>query len=375
MIKHIPLFKVFVADDASHKVSEVLRSGYIGQGPKVEEYESALKKHFGTDYVATVNSCTSALQLAVHLIKKDNFSPDDEIITTPLTCFASISSILANNVRVRWADVDPNNCNIDLTDVERKLSPRTRGLLVVHWGGYPVDLDRLRDIQQKYQKVYGRFLPIIEDCAHCWSAKFKNELIGTSGNYCCFSHQAIKFLTTSDGGTLITPDAKTHYRAKLLRWFGLDRDAGASFRCIQDIRESGFKYHLNDVSAAIGLANLPFVEDLVEKHRDNSAFYDEELEGVSGVTLLENRPEIESSCWLFTMKVEERKLFIEHMKSRGIDCSPVHARCDKHSCVQEFRACLPGMDSLENTMCCIPVGWWLTEEDRQYIVNSIKEGW
>lgn len=256
MLSNIPLFKVSMANDVMEGLGPVLSSGYIGQGPKVEEFESLLKQHFNTDYLLTVNSCTSALQLATHLIKpKEGWGVNDEVIICPLTCFATISSVISTGAKIKWADVDCSTCNIDLLDVERKLTPNTKAVVVVHWAGYPVDLSKLSDMQEKYEKAYGSKLHIIEDCAHCWKSKFENKLIGTSGNFCCFSFQAIKFLTTSDGGLLILPDAETYKRAKLLRWFGLDRDAGASFRCVQNIQESGFKYHCLHRDARVKLPN------------------------------------------------------------------------------------------------------------------------
>lgn len=375
-MKNIPLFKVYVSDYASDLVKGVLDSGYIGQGPKVDEFESLLKKYYTNDFLLTTNSCTSALQLAVHLLKSgDRFSQDDEIIVTPMTCFASISAIIANDCKVRWADVDPNTCNIDLDDVERKMGPNTKGVMVVHWGGYPVNLDRLKSIQLRYKELYGKNLPIIEDCAHVWNSEYKGTKIGNSGNFCAFSYQAIKFLTTGDGGMLITPDDQTYRKAKLMRWFGLDREKGQSFRCAQNIEYSGFKYHLTDIAAAIGISNFKDIDSLVNVHRNNSKYYNEQLKDVSGIQLLENNPDHKSSCWLYTMRVKNRSDFVKKLESKGVASNPVHARCDKHSCVYKYRSSLPNMDVLGDEMICIPVGWWVTEEDREYIVKTIKEGW
>lgn len=375
-MKNIPLFKVYVSDYASDLVKGVLDSGYIGQGPKVDEFEALLKKYYTNDFLLTTNSCTSALQLAVHLLKSgDRFSQDDEIIVTPMTCFASISAIIANDCKVRWADVDPNTCNIDLDDVERKMGPNTKGVMVVHWGGYPVNLDRLKSIQLRYKELYGKSLPIIEDCAHVWNSEYKGTKIGNSGNFCAFSYQAIKFLTTGDGGMLITPDDQTYRKAKLMRWFGLDREKGQSFRCAQNIEHSGFKYHLTDIAAAIGISNFKDIDGLVNVHRNNSKYYNEQLKNVSGIQLLENNPDHKSSCWLYTMRVKNRSDFVKKLESKGVASNPVHARCDKHSCVYKYRSSLPNMDVLGEDMICIPVGWWVTEEDREYIVKTIKEGW
>jgi dTDP-4-amino-4,6-dideoxy-D-glucose/dTDP-4-amino-2,4-dideoxy-beta-L-xylose transaminase len=373
-MRNIPLFKVFMASSAPDAVGDVLRSGYIGQGPKVDYLEAELKKEFQNDYVLSVNSCTSSLQLALHLIKSDD-DPRDEVIVTPLTCFATITAILENGYKVRWADVNPADCNIDLVDVERKVGPNTKAVMVVHWGGYPVNLEHLGNIKKAYEEAYGKPLHVIEDCAHCWNAKYRGDLIGNSGNYCCFSFQAIKFLTTADGGLLITPDAENYKRGKLMRWFGLDREAGASFRCIQDITEYGFKYHLHDVGAAIGLSNLPYIAENVRAHQKNAAYLREHLADMPGVTNLCEDSRCESSYWIYTMLVEERKEFMRAMEGCGIMASPVHARCDKHTCVERFKSFLPGMDWLESRHISIPCGWWVTQEDLEYMIECIRKGW
>ena len=167
----IPLFKVAMSDDASARVTEVLHSGYIGEGPRVAEFEQALAGRIGNPRVATVNSATSGLHLALRLVAggpESTGGEPAEVLTTALTCTATNWPILANGLRIRWADVDPATLNVDLDDLERKITPLTRAVVVVHWAGYPVDLDRLRDIVGRAEQRYGFPLPVIEDCAHAW---------------------------------------------------------------------------------------------------------------------------------------------------------------------------------------------------------------
>jgi len=370
----IPLFKVMMSQDVLKPVNDVLMSGYVGQGQKVEEFEKLLREHFGVPFVNTVNSGTSALHLAVRCCKTHH--EQDEILTTPLTCTATNWPILANGINLRWVDVDQETCNIDLTDLERKLTRNTIGVMVVHWGGYPVDLDRLKDIQTKFKKVYGFKFRIIEDCAHAWGSKYKGKPIGSHGNLACFSFQAIKHFTTIDGGCLISPDESTHKRTKLLRWYGIDREQPTKdFRCEADISEPGGKYHMNDVNATVGLYNYKHSLDVVAKQRANAAYYDEHLKNVAGVTLMKNEKDFESSYWLYTIRVKRRGDFMEKMKKADIMVSRVHERNDKHSCVAKYHAFLPALDKLCKEMICIPVGWWLTDKEKQHIVKTIKGGW
>jgi dTDP-4-amino-4,6-dideoxygalactose transaminase len=304
-----------------------------------------------------------------------NLGPADEVLTTPLTCTATNFAILATGARLRWVDVDPNTCNICLQDLARKLSPKTKAIMAVHWGGYPCDLDAIKELQLRCQELYGFCPMVIEDCAHAWGATYKAKLLGNHGNVCCFSFQAIKHFTTADGGLLVSPSYEEHQRAKRLRWYGLDRTRSLDFRCEQNIEERGFKYHMNDVNASIGLCNFPHAAELVAHHRSNGQFFNEKLAGLCGVQLMETSPDRSSSYWVYTLRVKDRAGFVKKMKERGIGVSQVHDRNDKHHCLKEFRAALPSMDILSQDMICIPCGWWVSDEDRQYIVDCIKEGW
>lgn len=372
----IPLFKVFMSDQAHAMLGPVLGSGYIGQGPKVEEFEKALQDFLGTPHINTVNCGTSALHLTLHMIKKshENFGDRNEVLTTPLTCTATNWPILANGLKIKWVDVDPKTANMDLVDLERKINDKTLAIMLVHWGGYPCDLDRVKSICERAEAMYDYRPLVVEDCAHAFGATYRWKRIGSHGNYCMFSFQAIKHLTTGDGGLLVCPDDISYRRAKLLRWYGLDRTSAADFRCEQNVQDWGFKFHMNDIAATIGLANLGEVHSVLDKHRANAFYYNSQLK-TPGVTLMENLGDRLSSYWIYTMRVQNREGFIRHMKEHGITVGRVHDRNDKHLCVSEYRSLLPGLDEICADMICIPCGWWVGEAEREYIVDKIKMGW
>jgi dTDP-4-amino-4,6-dideoxygalactose transaminase len=380
----IVLFKVFMSEDVLQPVNEVLMSGYIGQGPKVDEFEQVLGGYFGNPRLVTLNSATSALHLSAHLFRKPRpeanwpgLQPGDEVLTSALTCTATNFALLANGLKLKWVDVDPATCNIDLEDLERKISPTTKLITVVHWGGYPNDLDGIARVQDKAQEQFGFRPPLIEDCAHAFGSRYKGELLGNHGNLACYSLQAIKHFTTGDGGFLILPDDELLKRSKLLRWYGIDREQEGKddFRCEEDIPEWGYKFHMNDINATIGLHNFPHVQGLIDGFKANAAFYDEALQGVDGVTLMQRHDWADSASWIYTLKVDRRADFMRYMENCGVMVSRVHERNDKHSCVAEFAAPLPNLDHLSEEMICIPNGWWVSEDDRDYIVDCIRKGW
>ncbi len=373
----LPLFKVFVAPEALPLVNQTLTSGYIAQGPKVDQFEQRLAEHFGARRICTVNSCTSALHLALYLIKRELGLPDGaEVISTPLTCAATNFPIVANRLSIRWADISPTNLNIDLDDVERKLTRDTRVLVFVHWGGYPIDYERLAKIRAAYRQRFQQDLIVVEDCAHAFEANYNGRPVGVvQDSFSCFSFQAIKLLTTGDGGLLISPDDKFNRSARLARWFGLDRDNKLDFRSAQDIEQWGFKFHLNDIAASIGLANLPHIPPLAARHKENARVYYDELAGTPGLTLLERRPGFDSSYWLFTIRVASRPAFVDSMTAHGIQVNQVHTRNDRYSTLAAFKTDLPQMDRVADDMICIPVGWWLTDDDRRHVIDTIRKGW
>lgn len=377
----IQLFKVFMSENAGPEVTKVLNSGYIGQGEKVEQFESNLKDFFNRDYVVTLNSGTSGLHLALNLLrnKKGNWpglNDGDEVLATSLTCTASNFPILANNLKIKWVDIDSTTLNIDLDDLARKISPKTKVIMLVHWGGYPNDLDKIKEIQNKCFELYGFKPAVIEDGAHSFGSQYKGKLLGNHGNIVMYSLQAIKHITSIDGGLLVLPHQELYDRAKLQRWYGIDRNSNRKdFRCEADIEEWGFKFHMNDVCATVGIENLKHVNEIVGTHQSNAKYYDNTLSNIPGVTTLSRHEGHESAFWIYSMLVDDRDGFYKWMKECNIVVSQVHERNDKHSCVSEYRSPLPTLDKTIGKVVSIPVGWWVTKEQREYITDCIKKGW
>lgn len=352
----IPLFKVRVSESADKSVSEVLHSGFIGQGPAVDEFEDLLQVELNTKTrPITVNSCTSAIDLALELI---GVGPGDEVISTPQTCFASQVGAIHRNAKIRWADIDPLTGLIDVNSVKHLITEKTKAIICVNWAGKLCDFASLKQYN----------IPIIEDAAHTWDV-FDHD--SSRGDYICYSFQAIKYLTTGDGGILICPPEKES-DARILRWYGLDRTKGQSFRCTQNIINAGFKYHMNDIAATIGISNLPEARKSVYQQRKNSKYI---IDNVKNKNLI--LPEWDETCsyWLFSMHVlnNRKQEFIKYLEDRYISSSPVHFRNDMYTCTEKFKEKdLPGVTSFDKTQVCIPNGWWLSDQDLSHIVNALN---
>ncbi len=389
----ISLFKVFMSDEAINAATETLKSGMLTQGPRVEEFEQDLKNYFDTPYVMTLNSATSGLTLAMRLLKKADpsfqwpgFNEETDYVLTPaLTCFATTTALLGNNVKLQWLDVDSTTANIDLTTLASKLTPQTKVIYLVHWAGVPVDLEKLDQILEEAKPRLGFKPQVVEDCAHSFGAKFNNKRLGNHGNICVYSLQAIKQLTTSDGGIITLPYESLFQRGKLLRWFGINRDKrnykAKDHRLENDISEYGYKFHMNDLNASLGIHNLKHIDRLNAIALSNAKYYDEQLADISELELLKVPSKASPVYWLYTIFVKSgtpstdtrKREFMTYMQKLNIMTSQVHNRNDINSCVAEFATDkLPNLDRMENEIVCIPVGWWVTPSDREYIVGSIK---
>jgi dTDP-4-amino-4,6-dideoxygalactose transaminase len=375
----IPLFRVKMSAAAPEAVTRTLTSGFVTQGARVDEFEEKLSAKFNHPYVLTLNSATSGLTLAGRLLEDQcGFDPaKDVVLSTPLTCTATNFAILANRFKIKWVDVDPETCNMDLDDLEKQLDSTTKIIMIVHWGGTPVNLRKLDEILDRKAPELGFRPRVIEDCAHAFGSKLDGRPVGTWNNIAVFSLQAIKHMTCGDGGLIFLPTKELYERAKLLRWYGIDRNArnydAKDFRLERDVAEWGYKFHMNDINATIGLANLENIDDVTGGHTRNAKRITAALSGLSNVLTLREPENCESVYWIYTLKVRDACEFINFLKDRGVTASQVHKRNDVHSCLAAFKRPLPQLDALENRYVCVPCGWWLSDSDLDRIIQAIKD--
>lgn len=361
----IPLVKPFIPDRTilMPELEKILYSGYIAEGQSVYDFEAEFGHYIDNPYCLAVHSGTDALHLAFKLA---DIRPGDEVISTPMTAEPTNTSIAMVGGEIVWGDVNPNNGLLDPDSVRTLITPKTKAIVLVHYAGMVCDMDEFNRISKEYN------VPIIEDAAHALGSKYNGRFVGSNSRYTIFSLQAIKHMTTVDGGFLCVKSQADMDKARIMRWFGLDKKKS---RLENDIREVGYKYAMNNVNATIGLVQMKYVRDVVGRYIDNGRFYDKALQNVSGISLVEYSKNTEASYWLYTMQVEHRADFIKMMESRGIMASPLHHRNDTHSIFASSKRELPNMDLFYDRFIHIPCGWWVTDEDREKVVESIKSGW
>ena len=361
----IPLFKVFMApeDALMPRLRDTLYGGYIAEGEVVEQFEKSFARFVGAPAIAACSSCTAGLHLALILA---GVGPGDEVITTAMTAEPSNMAIRHAGGRIVWADVDPRNGNIDPASVAEAITPRTRAILVVHYGGVPVDLDALRAVADSHG------IPVVEDAAHALGARYAGRPIGGHSAFVAFSFQAIKHMTTVDGGMLAIADPGQVPRARRLRWFGLDRDRS---RTAADIDEVGYKYNMNNVTATIGAVQLAHIGPCIDRHMDNGRYFDEALAGIPGLDRCTYPEAAEPSYWFYTVLADRRDDLARKLFEAGIGCSQAHQRNDRHTIFADSQRPLPGLDRFYDRMLHIPCGWWVSDDDRHSIVETIRSGW
>ena len=363
--KIIPLVKTYISpkEEMMPAIEKILYSGYIAVGEAVAEFESSLGDFIDNRKVVALNSGTAALHIAMLLA---GVTPGDEVISTAMTAEPTNTSIVAMGARVVWADVDYKTGLISPDSIREKITEKTKAIIVVHYAGMVCNMDEINRIS----KDTG--IPIIEDAAHSFGSKYNGKIIGSNSPYTCYSFQAIKQLTTVDGGAISVLNEDDINEIKKYRWFGLDKSKS---RLENDIKKVGFKYGMNNVNATIGSVQLNNMPSVLNKYIENGKYYDCSLANIAGVTMVPYYNNTEPSYWLYTMKVEDRDSFCRMMEEAGITASPLHHRSDTHSIFAELKCDLPNLDKWYKEFVHIPCGWWVENEDREYIVDTIKKGW
>lgn len=360
----IALFKVFMPPEASDRMSNTLASGFLAEGSKVKEFAAEISRFIGNPRVVPVNSCTTALTIAFKLA---GVGPDTEVISTPLTCVAGNEPIRMLGARPVWADIDRSTGMITARTIEPLITSKTRAIYVLHKEGAPAEIEGI------YALAKSRKIRVVEDAAHAFGAKRRDARIGANGDFVCFSFQAIKHITTGDGGALLCANEEDYQRAKKAKWFGVDRDAREG-RDVwrEDILDWGFKGNMNDIAATLGLAQIKYVDWILERFHRNGRRYDMLLRDLPGIQTLRRDPLDYQTYWGYTFLVEKRDAVIAALASRGISASQIHVRNDRYSMFSTNRRTLPDTDWFDARELSIPCGWWVDENDQDRIVSVLE---
>lgn len=345
----IPLFLPSISEREITYVNEVLRSGWWGLGPKTEEFEKKFAERVGAKYAVALNSATSALDLAlkVHGVKRG------EVILPALTFVSTGLAALYNHNKVVFADVDEESLCLDWQDVLDKMTPDTKAVIPVHYAGKTASVD--------FNRI------VIEDCAHATGNKEVGRMTA------CWSFQAVKNLATGDGGMITTNDEWVYKKLLPMRWVGIDKStwerSNKKYGWDYAIGSVGYKNHMNDISAALGLAQLERLDELNSRRRLRVLEYLHELRDLDWLTL----PSWDkTSAWhMFVVRIKNRDRFIDYLLAHGISAGVHYKPLNTYSIFPQTK--LPVTDRVWKTLVTLPLYPDMTDEEFDHIVTTIKE--
>lgn len=338
------------------ELAKKLSGRWIGQGPAVDIFEFSFGEKFGYEFCVSTNSGTSALELAYHLagIKKG-----DKVLVPVFTCTATNIPLIRRGAQLIFCDINPQTWCPEGQDVISKMDG-AKAIVLVNLGG-------IQCSQEIYMAAKERGIPVIVDCAQSLGITEQN------GDYLCYSFQAIKHFTTGDGGMLIVRNSDDYQRAKRLRWFGIDREAKQrndwqpykEREMIMDIIEPGYKFHMNDIMATMGIVGLRHSDQIWHRRHQIARVYDIEIQGVNKVR--------GGSYWLYGIEVDRRDEFAEILKNEGVETNVVQLRNDIFSVFGGKRKKLPNMNALEDRYIYLPIHPLMSVHDALQVSTAVNK--
>jgi len=350
-------------------VAEVMVSGWLSSGPKVDEFEKDLCKYTGCKHAVVVNSCTAALHLS--LLSSEN-GGGDEVITSPYTFASTGNMIMQTGARPVFIDID-RKYNIDVSKIEEAITERTKAIIPVHFAGHPCDMKEIREIADEHD------LFVIEDAAHAIGSEYQGEKIGSQGT-ACFSFYPTKNMTTGEGGAICTDDEELAEKARILRANGINRDTWkrgkAETPWHYDIVKCGWKYNLSDIHAAIGIQQLKKLDDFIDTRIRMADIYDRALKGL--VDLPPRDPGVKHSYHLYPILVapDEADDFIGAMRQLNIGCSihfiPLHLHSLYRQTLDYKEGDFPNAEQVFGREVSLPLYPSMTEKDQEDVINTVN---
>lgn len=353
------------------QVQEAFDYGYFGLAYKTNEFEQEIGKYLGTDrYVIATNTGTTALHLALDSI---GISEGDEVIMPSFTFIATAQAVEMCGGKVVFCEIHPDTFLMDVEDVRRKITNKTKAIMPVHYAGRPCDMDALMEIHEKTG------IRIIEDAAHAFGSEYKGQKIGSFGDITCFSFDSIKVITCGDGGAIITNNDAVEDFAKKKRLLGIDRKTMVEKdwkkrSWVYDVTTIGYRYHLGNINAAIGLAQLKKIDRFIQRRREICHLYDDELKGVTGIQLMPSKYDtITPFMYVVRIKDDKRNALKDFLMENDIESGISYIPCHTFSLFKEDGANLPITDQIYKEILCLPIHPELTDEDIREVASRIKE--
>jgi len=378
----IQVFKPSLGEEELHGLAEIFKTGWIGLGPKTAEFERQFAAFVGAKYAIAFNSATAALHLACLAL---GIGPGDEVLVPTMTFVSTAHAIAYSGARPIFVDIDPETLTIDLEDVERKITPRTKAVIPVHYGGHACPMNEIWDLADRHH------LSVIEDAAHACGSLYRDQRIGglPRTDLTCFSFHAVKNLPVGDGGMITTNRVELVRPLNQLRWCGIDKstwdrteevmmeqESGtrrySKYGWYYEVRDLGYKYHMNDIAAVIGLVQLKKLDASNARRRQIVANYNQAFNCVSWISCPLERDYTRSACHNYVIKTPHRDGLNLYLKEKsiatGVHYMPNHLQPYYR---KQSKVTLPMAERIWTQLLTLPLYPALTDEDVKYVIDAI----
>jgi dTDP-4-amino-4,6-dideoxygalactose transaminase len=366
----IPIQRPQLGPAELNAVSAVFDTRWLGMGKNVGDFERALGECVGNPRIVATNTGTSALHLA---LESCSLPPGSEVIVSSLSFIATTQAILAAGLQPVYADIEAHTCNIDPESIRRCITERTSAILPVHYRGEPCAMDRILEIAETHDLI------VIEDAAHAFGSQFQGQMIGSCGHLTCFSFDPIKNITCGEGGAIAFGErfAEQHDRAVKMRLLGIDRDSWTRLQSSDswtyDVSMPGFRYHMPDFCAAIGLQQLEQAEGFRARKLEICRRYDDALSGLVGIELIPFTYE-DVFPFIYVIRATHREALMQHLRANGVDCGIHYSPNHQTSLCRDFPC-----DNLDETnragaeIVTIPLFTELSDTDVETVIEVIRK--
>jgi dTDP-4-amino-4,6-dideoxygalactose transaminase len=376
--RFLPVAAPWIGEREKALVLETLDSGWITTGPRTHELGEHIARLVGARHGLAVNSCTGALHLALAAL---GVGPGDEVITSAYTFTASVNVIEHVGARPILVDIEPDTLCLDPAAVAAAVTPRTRALMPVHYGGHPCEMDPLLELAARHG------LKVVEDAAHALGAAYRGRAVGTIGDATAFSFYAIKNLTTGEGGAVTTDDAALHARIEILSLHGINRDAwkryAATGSWYYEVSAPGFKYNLSDILAAVGLGQLERFADFQRRRAELVRLYDAALADIPEIRRPARRPHVVHAWHLYPIGLElerlrcDRARFIEELRTENIGTTvnfiPIHMHPYFRTALPYVEGSFPAAEDAYRRAVTLPLFPRMSDRDVEDVATAVRK--